>query len=94
MIKVGVPKNAVLQKMKQDNVDPSLLEKNEKILETPSRNLITSDMLQSVKLKKKNSFTKVINKDLEKKPDKKKDNRVPSLEEIQSALKRLKKVKD
>ena len=94
MIKVGVPKNAVIQKMKQDNVDPSLLEKNEKILETPSRNLITSDMLQSVKLKKKNSFTKEVNKDLEKKPDKKKDNRVPSLEEIQSALKRLKKVKD
>ena len=26
MIKVGVPKNAVIQKMKQDNVDPSLLE--------------------------------------------------------------------
>lgn len=92
MIKMGVPKNAVLQKMKQDDVNPSLLEKNEKILETPSRNLITSDMLQSVKLKKKNSFTKVINKDIEKKSNKKKDNRVPSLDEIQNALKRLKKV--
>lgn len=89
MIKMGVPKNAVLQKMKQDDVNPSLLEKNEKILETPSRNLITSDMLQSVKLKKKNSSVKIS----EKNPNKieKRDKRVPSLDEIQNALKRLKK---
>ena len=88
MIKMGVPKNAVIQKMKQDNVDPSLLEKNEKILDNPSRNLITSTMLQSVKLKKKNSSMKQNNKDLK---IEKKDKRVPSLDEIQNALKRLKK---
>lgn len=88
MIKMGVPKNAVIQKMKQDNVDPSLLEKNEKILENPSRNLITATMLQSIKLKKKNSSMKHNNKDLK---IEKKDKRVPSLDEIQNALKRLKK---
>ena len=91
MIKVGVPKEAVLQKMKQDNVNPSLLEKNEKILETPSRNLITTTMLQSVKLKKKNSFIKDSDKELLSSKTEKRDKRVPSLEEIQDALKRLKK---
>lgn len=89
MIKMGVPKNAVLQKMKQDDVNPSLLEKNEKILETPSRNLITSSMLQSVKLKKKNSSVKISDKNKNK--IEKRDKRVPSLDEIQNALKRLKK---
>ena len=92
MIKVGVPKHAVIQKMKQDQVDPHLLEKNEQILEKPSTNLITASMLQSIQLKKRNIEQN--DKELEKKEKKdKKDKRVPSLDEIQDALKRLKKTK-
>jgi len=93
MIKMGVPKNAVIQKMKQDNVNPSLLEKNEHILENPSKNLITASMLQSIKLKKKNLDQNDKELVIKEKNDKqeKTDKRVPSLDEIQDALKRLKK---
>ena len=93
MIKMGVPKNAVIQKMKQDNVNPSLLEKNERILENPSKNLITASMLQSIKLKKNNMDQNDKELVIKEKNDKqeKKDKRVPSLDEIQAALKRLKK---
>ena len=79
--------------MKQDNVNPSLLEKNEQILENPSKNLITASMLQSIKLKKKNLDQNDKELVIKEKNDKqeKTDKRVPSLDEIQDALKRLKK---
>ena len=96
MIKMGVPKQAVLQKMQQDKVDPKVLEKNETIVHNPSKNLITNSMLQSVTLKKRSKDLKVIegniNKNIEKRINKRDDPRVPSLQDIQGALKKLKKV--
>ena len=75
MIKVGVPKDAVLQKMKSDGINSKVISsKNDK-------KLITSDMLKSVSLKK--------GKEIKKKTPER-DNRIPTKDELNNALKNLK----
>ena len=75
MIKVGVPKDAVLQKMKSDGI-------NSKVISSKTdKKLITSDMLKSVSLKKGKEIKK-------KTPDR--DNRIPTKDELNNALKNLK----
>jgi hypothetical protein len=75
MIKVGVPKDAVLQKMKSDGI-------NSKVISSKTdKKLITSDMLKSVSLKK--------GKEIKKKTPER-DNRIPTKDELNNALKNLK----
>ena len=49
MIKVGVPKDAVLHKMKSDGINPKEISSKNEIND---RKLITPDMLKSISLKK------------------------------------------
>jgi|TARA_B100001094_G_scaffold21884_1_gene18531 hypothetical protein len=81
MIKVGVPKNAVLQKMKQDGLNPREMSSKGDIHE---RNLITPNMLQSISLKK--------GKPIERKKIER-DNRIPTKEDLEEALHKLKSVR-
>ena len=80
MIKVGVPKDAVLQKMKSDGINPKEISSKNEIND---RKLITPDMLKSISLKKGKQIKK-------KTPER--DNRIPSKEQLCDALKNLKSV--
>tara|TARA_B000000557_G_scaffold256087_1_gene247891 strand:+ start:1012 stop:1869 length:858 start_codon:yes stop_codon:yes gene_type:complete len=80
MIKVGVPKDAVLHKMKSDGIDPKEISSKNEIND---RKLITPDMLKSISLKK----GKQINK---RTPER--DNRIPTQEQLCNALKNLKSI--
>jgi len=80
MIKVGVPKEAVLQKMKNDGLTPQEVSSKNDINE---KKLITPEMLKNISLKK---GTKIVKKTPER------DNRIPTKEELSNALKNLKSV--
>ena len=77
MEKMGVPKEAVLQKMKNDGINPKdISSKN-----STQRELITPDMLQQISLKK--------GARVKRKESDVRDNRIPTKDELNDALKNL-----
>jgi hypothetical protein len=80
MIKMGVPKDAVLQKMQQDGVNP---EKINAKTDVDDKNIITPDMLKRVSLKKGREILRIT-------PER--DNRIPTKDDLNNALKNLKSV--